>query len=131
MYNTVPKEIDFPCYTMKCSGENVILRVIFHVVSCFPLHFMLHRGHLDYFLDSECPPKYNETVLLNPYIVCLWKKYTFLFIYLFYNPSPLILYSSCSKKIYLWSCRIQKIIFIGKIAIAILDLFSKILRNLK
>ena len=24
---------------MKCSGENVILRGIFHAVSCFPLHF--------------------------------------------------------------------------------------------
>ena len=38
---TVPKEIDFPRYNMKCSGENVILRRIFHVVSCFPLHYML------------------------------------------------------------------------------------------
>ena len=36
----VPKEIDFPRYDMKCSGENVIQRGIFHVVSCFPLHFM-------------------------------------------------------------------------------------------
>ena len=38
---------------MKCNGKNVILRGIFHVVSCFPLHFMLYRGNLDYFLDSE------------------------------------------------------------------------------
>ena len=29
---TVPKEIDFPRYNMKCSRENVILRGIFHVV---------------------------------------------------------------------------------------------------
>ena len=29
---TVPKEIDFPQYNMKCSGENVLLRGIFHVV---------------------------------------------------------------------------------------------------
>ena len=34
---------------MKCSGENVILGGTFHVVSCFPLHFMLYRGNLDYF----------------------------------------------------------------------------------
>ena len=30
--NTVPKEINFPQYNMKCSGKNVILRGIFHVV---------------------------------------------------------------------------------------------------
>ena len=34
---------------MKCSGENVILRGIVHVVSGFPLHFMLYRGNLDCF----------------------------------------------------------------------------------
>ena len=49
---TVPKEIYFPRYNMKCSGENVILRGIVHVVSCFPLHFMLYHGNLDYFSDS-------------------------------------------------------------------------------
>ena len=38
---------------MKCSGENVILRGIFHVVSCFPLHLMLYRGNLDCFSNSE------------------------------------------------------------------------------
>ena len=37
---------------MKCSGEYVILRGIFHVVSRFPLHFMLYRGNFDYVLDS-------------------------------------------------------------------------------
>ena len=37
---------------MKFSGENVILRGIFHVVSRFPLHFMFYRGNFDYFLDS-------------------------------------------------------------------------------
>ena len=39
---------------MKCSGENVILRGIFHIhiISRFPLHFMLYRGNFDYFLDS-------------------------------------------------------------------------------
>ena len=55
--HTVPKVIDFPRYNMKCSGENVILRGIFHVVSCFPLHFMLYRGNFDYFSDSVAIPK--------------------------------------------------------------------------
>ena len=50
--HTVPKEIHFSWYKMKFSGENVILRGIVHVVSCFPLHFMLYRGNLDYFSDS-------------------------------------------------------------------------------
>ena len=35
---------------MYCSGENEILRGIFHVVS---LHFVLYLGNLDYFLDNE------------------------------------------------------------------------------
>ena len=50
-YN-VPEVIDFPRYNMICIGENVILCEIFHVVSRFPLLFMLYRGNLDYFLDS-------------------------------------------------------------------------------
>ena len=37
---------------MKCSGENLILRGIFHVVSGFPLHFMLYLGNFDYFSNS-------------------------------------------------------------------------------
>ena len=37
---------------MKCSEENVILRGIFYVASCFPLHFKLYRENLDYFSDS-------------------------------------------------------------------------------
>ena len=49
---TVPKVIDFPRYYMKCSAENVILREIFHVVSGFPLHFMLYPGNLDCFSNS-------------------------------------------------------------------------------
>ena len=51
---TVPKEIDFPQYNMNCSGENVILRGIVHVVlvSCFPLHFMIYRGNFDCFSYS-------------------------------------------------------------------------------
>ena len=49
---TVPNEINSPWYNMKCSGENVILRGIFHVVSRFPLHFMLYRGNFDCFSNS-------------------------------------------------------------------------------
>ena len=41
---TVPKE-----YNMKCSR---ILLGKFHVVSGFPLHFMLYPGHLDRFFNS-------------------------------------------------------------------------------
>ena len=37
---------------MKCSGGNVILRGIFHVVSGFTLHYMLNRGNLDCFFNS-------------------------------------------------------------------------------
>ena len=37
---------------MKCSRETVILRGIFHVVSRFPLHFMLNHENLDYFSNS-------------------------------------------------------------------------------
>ena len=53
---------------MKCSGENVILRGIFHVVSCFPLHFMLYRENLNYFSYSV----YNVTgrsVVLSVHII--------------------------------------------------------------
>ena len=42
----------FPRYNMKCSRENVILCGIFPVVLCFPLHFIVYRGNLDYFSDS-------------------------------------------------------------------------------
>ena len=37
---TVPKVIDFPRYNIQCSGENVILRGIVHVVSVFLYKFM-------------------------------------------------------------------------------------------
>ena len=40
---------------MKCSGEYEILRGIFLLVSRFPLHFMLHGGNFDNFLDSVSP----------------------------------------------------------------------------
>ena len=51
---TVPKLIDFQRYNTKGSEENEILRGIFYVpvVSRFPLHLMLYRGNLDYFLNS-------------------------------------------------------------------------------
>ena len=47
---TVPKEINFPRYSMKCSRDNVILRGIFHVpvVSCFPRHLLNYRRNFDY-----------------------------------------------------------------------------------
>ena len=51
-YCTVPKVIDFPRYKMKCCEENVILPGICHVVSHFPLLFMLYRGNLDCFSNS-------------------------------------------------------------------------------
>ena len=70
-FNTVPKEFHFPRYNMKCSGENLILREKVHVVSCFPLHFMLYRGNLDCFSDSV-REKYclftRDTVFFTVYI---------------------------------------------------------------
>ena len=48
-----------PRYNMKCSGEIVILRGIFHVVSGFPLHFMLYCGNLDCFSNSVQYCQYN------------------------------------------------------------------------
>ena len=50
--STVPKVIDFPRYNMICSGENVILLGIVHVVSGFPVHFMFYRRSLDCFSNS-------------------------------------------------------------------------------
>ena len=41
--STLPKGSRFSRYNMKCCGENVILRGIFHVLSCFPLLFMLQH----------------------------------------------------------------------------------------
>ena len=41
---TVPKAIDFPRYSMKCTGENVILRGIFHVfhyISCYIANILI------------------------------------------------------------------------------------------
>ena len=44
---TVPNVIGFPRYNKKCSGENELLRGLFHAVSRFPLHFMLYRANLN------------------------------------------------------------------------------------
>ena len=52
----VPKVIDFPRYNTKCRGENEILRGIFRVVSCFPLHFILYLGNLDSFFEQCIVP---------------------------------------------------------------------------
>ena len=52
---------------MKCSGgkpSTRILRGIFQVVSGFPLHFMLHRGHLDCFSNSVHYTYQNTAPLL-------------------------------------------------------------------
>ena len=50
---------------MKCSGENVILGGLFHVVSCFSLHFILYRGNLDYFSDSVYRNKITGTIIIS------------------------------------------------------------------
>ena len=50
---------------MKCSGENMILREKVHVVSCFPLHFMLYRGNLDYFSDSVDISDFQRFLMLR------------------------------------------------------------------
>ena len=42
---------------MKCSGENVILRGIVHVVSGFPLHFMFYCGNFDCFSNRVIKQK--------------------------------------------------------------------------
>ena len=57
VYYTVPKVIDIPRYiycNMKCSGENVILRGIFHVVSGFHVISL----NLDCFSNSVPPVQY-------------------------------------------------------------------------
>ena len=47
--------IDFPRCNMKCSGENMLPCGIFHVVSRFPLHFMLYCENLNCFSNSAGP----------------------------------------------------------------------------
>ena len=51
---TVPNEIDFSRYNMECSGENLTLRGIVHVVSCFLLHFMLYRRNFGHCTTIYC-----------------------------------------------------------------------------
>ena len=60
---TVTKVVDFPRYNIKCCGENMILQYteyFMYVVSHFPIHFMLYRGNLDYFLDSRNNLQYSR-----------------------------------------------------------------------
>ena len=64
--HTVPKVNDFSRYNRKCSGENLILRGIFHVVSRFPLHFMLYRGYLDCFSNSVYDKEWKMSAKCDP-----------------------------------------------------------------
>ena len=73
---TVPKEIDFPWYNIKCRGENVILHGIFNVVSGFPLHFMLYRGNLDCFSNSVGCSVIPQQVSLTDYNMLWWVNLT-------------------------------------------------------
>ena len=50
--HTVPKEINFPRYNMKCGMKSEIQRRILCVISRFPLHFVLYFGNFDYFFYS-------------------------------------------------------------------------------
>ena len=70
---TVPKEIYFPRYNMKCSGENLILRGIFHVVSyyiaeiwiTFLTVYVVRDNNEDRILAckvSKGPPKFDVNV---------------------------------------------------------------------
>ena len=53
---------------MKCSGDNVILRGIVHVVTGFPIHFMFYRGNLDYFSNRVLIKYYYiiSSILVKP-----------------------------------------------------------------
>ena len=64
------KKIDFPRYNMKCSGKNVILRGICHVVSRFPLNFMLYHGNMDCFSNSVIPPQWCIRGVWVCWLVC-------------------------------------------------------------
>ena len=61
---------------MKCSGENVILCGMFHVASCFPLHFMLNwiTFRTVHFLGMQIfyqAPKFSFSLGSNPIIVLI------------------------------------------------------------
>ena len=80
---TVSKVNDFPRYNMKCSGENLILRGIFHVVSRFPLLFMLYRGNSESFSNRVYNKQMHQPIcqlrawcpFVKSYIyVCRYKK---------------------------------------------------------
>ena len=47
----------------------MILRGIFHIVSRFPLHFMLYRVNLDYFLDRI---KFDAMTSYSTTLGCLY-----------------------------------------------------------
>ena len=59
---------------MKCSRENVTLRGIFHVLSRFPLHFMLYRGNFKFGLlfFVQCTPLIRILIYLKLYST--WKE---------------------------------------------------------
>ena len=73
---TVPKVIDFLRYNMQCSGEHVILRGIFHVVSGFPVYISCYiaeiwiayltvysyGGAIQYTVEGENEGKNDNTV---------------------------------------------------------------------
>ena len=76
---TVPKEIDFPRYSTKCSGENEILRGIFRVaprflyISCYISEIWITFCTV-YSRDGEkviqlCSPQY----IYLYYTVVVWK----------------------------------------------------------
>ena len=50
-YTSTATALEFTIFSR--SGENVILCELFHVVLCFPLHFMLYRGHLECISNSD------------------------------------------------------------------------------
>ena len=45
---------------MRRNGENEILRGIFHVLSRFPLHFMLYCENFDYFSNSVAKLEFSK-----------------------------------------------------------------------
>ena len=67
-----------PLSEMKCSGGNVILSGIFHVVSCFPLQFMLYLWNLDCFSKSVGTWSSFSSVPIGPYFHHSSHWYSFL-----------------------------------------------------
>ena len=95
---TVPKEIPFMRYNTKCSGENVILGGIVHLVSCFPLNFMLYRGNLDYLSDSVVFSS-KRFFVQNSLGICVFAQYApcnCCFVRYSHFSCPIKLLSSCT-----------------------------------